>query len=322
MTIRFDLLDSFMRAEGSTLTKTESNLNAAWYPVDDTGECLRFGVKDNAPYEELSCLYPAYGKTYFEFEKTGMTKFHENMWDFMRRNPWLAYFTCALYWLGIVFGRRYFANRPAWNCRKALAAWNLGLAIFSFVGFARTAPQLAHNIYYYGWKNTLDSFPHSSLGQGSSCFWVLAFVLSKFVELIDTLFIVVHKKKLLFLHWYHHITVLLFCWHGWIALQPMGLIFCVVNYGVHSIMYFYYYLMAVKRKPKWFNPQVITVVQILQMVVGVRVCAQSWHLAKEPGSFVDKRIIMAGFVMYASYLALFMQFFVNRYLVLKKVKHS
>ena len=58
------------------------------------------------------------------------------------------------------------------------------------------------------------------------------------------------------------------------------------------------------------------------MVVGVRVCTQSWHLAKQPDSFVDKRVIMAGFVMYASYLALFMQFFANRYLVSKKVKSS
>jgi elongation of very long chain fatty acids protein 6 len=31
---------------------------------------------------------------------------------------------------------------------------------------------------------------------------------------VDTLFIVLRKKPLIFLHWYHHITVLLFCWHA------------------------------------------------------------------------------------------------------------
>ncbi|CAB9510421.1 of very long chain fatty acids protein 6 [Seminavis robusta] len=318
------MMESLFSDVNSTLANTglHANIKMVWYPVDEAGECLRVGQKASAPYEELSCLYPTYGMTYFEWEKRGMTELHEQIWDFMRHNPWVPYVTCVLYGLAIVLGQKYFANRPPLNWRKALAAWNLGLAIFSFAGFTRTAPQLAHNLYHYGWENTLDSYPLSAVGQGSSCLWVFAFILSKFVELIDTMFIVVHKKKLLFLHWYHHITVLLFCWHSWVTYQPMGLIFCVVNYGVHSIMYFYYYLMAVKRKPKWFNPQIITVVQILQMVVGVRVCTQSWHLAKHRGSFVDKRVIVAGLVMYASYLALFMQFFVNRYLVGKKVKSS
>jgi elongation of very long chain fatty acids protein 6 len=111
-------------------------------------------------------------------------------------------------------------------------------------------------LYYYGWQSTLQHNPFNILGMGSSTIWVQAFVMSKFVELFDTLFIVVHKKQLLFLHWYHHITVLIFCWYCWTQTQPMGIIFCVVNYAVHSVMYFYYYLMAVKAKPKWFNPQV------------------------------------------------------------------
>lgn len=38
-------------------------------------------------------------------------------------------------------------------------------------------------------------------------------------ELVDTLFIVLRKKPLIFLHWYHHITVLLFCWHAFATLS-------------------------------------------------------------------------------------------------------
>uniref|UniRef100_A0A670ITT2 Elongation of very long chain fatty acids protein n=1 Tax=Podarcis muralis TaxID=64176 RepID=A0A670ITT2_PODMU len=43
-----------------------------------------------------------------------------------------------------------------------------------------------------------------------SKFWAYAFVLSKAPELGDTIFIVLRKQKLIFLHWYHHITVLLY----------------------------------------------------------------------------------------------------------------
>lgn len=55
-------------------------------------------------------------------------------------------------------------------------------------------------------------------------------------------------------------------------------------------------------------------VQISQMVVGVTVCCKSWDLANHPDSFISKNIIMAGLLMYASYLALFVQFFIRRYI--------
>jgi hypothetical protein len=88
---------------------------------------------------------------------------------------------------------------------------------------------------------------------------------------LDTFFIIIHKKKLIFLHWYHHITVLLYCWHSYVTTSPPGIFFCVMNYGVHSLMYCYYFLMALHCKPAWLPPMVITAAQISQMVVGVAV---------------------------------------------------
>lgn len=34
-------------------------------------------------------------------------------------------------------------------------------------------------------------------------------------ELLDTVFIVARKRPLLFLHWYHHISVLVYTWHAY-----------------------------------------------------------------------------------------------------------
>lgn len=45
-----------------------------------------------------------------------------------------------------------------------------------------------------------------------SGFWSTMFVLSKVPELGDTLFIVLRKQPLIFLHWYHHATVLVYSW--------------------------------------------------------------------------------------------------------------
>merc|ERR1712139_66501 len=85
----------------------------------------------------------------------------------------------------------------------------------------------------------------------------------------DTFFIVVRKKPLVFLHWYHHITVLLFCWHSYVTESPSGIYFTAMNYAVHFIMYGYYFLMAARCLPKWFPAGIITTAQISQMVVGV-----------------------------------------------------
>jgi elongation of very long chain fatty acids protein 6 len=133
-------------------------------------------------------------------------------------------------------------------------------------------------------------------------------------ELIDTFFIVIHKKPLIFLHWYHHITVLLYCWHSYATKSPPGIFFVVMNYSVHASMYFYYFLMANKMRPKWLNPMMITTFQISQMVVGVVVTLLGFYYYNTDEScMIEKENNTAAFVMYGSYLFLFMQFFVGRY---------
>ena len=137
---------------------------------------------------------------------------------------------------------------------------------------------------------------------------------------MDTFFIVIHKKPLIFLHWYHHISVLLYCWHAYVTKAPAGLFFVSMNYGVHAIMYFYYFLMAVKCKPKWFNSIWITVAQISQMVVGVAVTAGGFILPPRFATVceIKPENNMAALIMYGSYLMLFVQFFVQRYQVKAK----
>ena len=82
-------------------------------------------------------------------------------------------------------------------------------------------------------------------------------------------------------------------------------------------MYFYYFLMAVKCKPKWFNSIWITVSQISQMVVGVTVTVLGFLLAPgyEKECALKPENNAAALVMYGSYLLLFVQFFIQRYQV-------
>ncbi|CAB9509525.1 of very long chain fatty acids protein 6 [Seminavis robusta] len=288
-------------------------MSTSWYATLPSGACTMTAPVRDAPYEDFGCLYPTFAKTFMNWEMP--TENFPKILEFMENNSWLPIVTVTLYAIAIFWGQHYMADKPAWDWRKRLAAWNLFLAVFSGFAFMRLVPHLLHNLWHYDFQTNVCADPYTLGGFGPTPFWGTVFAWSKFAELIDTFFIVVRKKKLMFLHWYHHITVLLCCWHTMISGSPSAFIFCVVNYGVHTVMYFYYFLMAVRCKPKWMNPKIITVAQILQMVVGVGVCVGSYKYAGKNGCFADPLNIRGTLFMYASYLYLFCEFFFKRYLI-------
>lgn len=286
-----------------------------WYPVSENGKCLDYGKKwTDLPYEEMGCLYPnTIGRTLFDWEKKPGPWFY-SAWNWVIDNPWFPIITCGLYVFLIHWGQNAMKTREPWKWRKQLAGWNLFLSIFSIWGFFRLFPAMAHNFYYYSWKDNICQSSQQILGEGSTAFWGFLFAASKFVELFDTFFIVIHKKKLILLHWYHHITVLWCCWHSCVTETPTGLIFSTVNFGVHGVMYTYYYLMAIKRKPSWINPKIITITQIIQMIAGVVVTFSSlFFILTEENCAANRTNIIGTLVMYASYLVLFLNFFLERY---------
>ena len=130
---------------------------------------------------------------------------------------------------------------------------------------------------------------------------------SKLFELVDTAFLVLRKKPVLLLHWYHHITVLLFTWFCQVAARThAALMYTLMNAIVHSLMYTYYAFAAVRIFFPY--PQLLTVLQLLQMVFGAIVAVHSGWCEENP------TLYWSGVLMYASYFVLFLQFFLSKYL--------
>ena len=275
------------------------------------------------PFQDIACQYPTLDAITTEWEKSFDC---EPPVEWMKKHHYVPVVAVSLYLMFIGIGPSMMKNRESLGWRKALALWNMFLSTFSVIGFVRVFPQLVHN---YATKSVYENFcgnPVSTYGQGASGLWVMFFILSKFPELIDTFFLVIHKKPCIFLHWYHHVTVLLYCWHSYTFRTSSGIIFCAMNYAVHGLMYFYYFLMAIKKRPKWFNPMWITYCQISQMVVGVVVTAMSLYFkntdADDSCIGLSQENNMAALVMYGSYLFLFLQFFVRRYFSVKSKKKT
>lgn len=230
--------------------------------------------------------------------------------------PILAVF---LYLLMCFYGQKVMTNMKPFKVRSLLLLWNLSLSLFSAWGALHTVPHLLYRLYSETFESTICEAAYTGYGAGACGFAVFLFILSKIPELIDTAFIIVMKKDLIFLHWYHHVTVLLFSWNSYVTEAGSGLYFVAMNYTVHSIMYFYFFLSGAKMVPKWFNPSVITAIQISQMVlgIGVVVACLYYHIyggaQYAPGECNNEYSnLLAGSLIYGSYLYLFVEFFVNK----------
>uniref|UniRef100_A0A3Q2QGV5 Elongation of very long chain fatty acids protein n=1 Tax=Fundulus heteroclitus TaxID=8078 RepID=A0A3Q2QGV5_FUNHE len=130
----------------------------------------------------------------------------------------------------------------------------------------------------------------------------------------DTAFVVLRKQKLIFLHWYHHITVLLYSWYSYKDMVAGGGWFMTMNYGVHALMYSYYAARAAGLRVPRPLAVLVTSAQILQMAMGLTVSAlvYRWLPQGDCPSRVDN--VTWATLMYLSYLLLFSRFFYRTYL--------
>jgi elongation of very long chain fatty acids protein 6 len=143
---------------------------------------------------------------------------------------------------------------------------------------------------------------------------------SKFPELIDTLFIVLRKKKLIFLHYYHHASVIYITLIGYTANNNgLGRWVIAMNYTVHSVMYSYYTLKAMKIRVPLGISKLITTLQILQMIIGIAICGYASVLkARKQSCDNDTVVLILSILVYCSYFVLFLNFYFKAYFVPQK----
>jgi elongation of very long chain fatty acids protein 6 len=254
-------------------------------------------------------------------ERVPVVKDIQARFDFVTAKLWLGDFLpwcaviCIAYVLLVLGGRKWMSSRPAYDLKRSLFIWNTSLALFSLFGVVSILPHLIHVIMISGVKASIctsevDKNPHLSL-------WAFLFVISKVLELGDTAFIVLRKSPLQFLHWYHHITVLLYSFFG--LSRPkgtsIGIWFGTMNYSVHTAMYTYFAVRAAGYSPPSIVSKCITIFQLSQMIVALYInyiSFRSYSLGEVCD--IDLSIFYVGLVIYGSYALLFMHFFYVRYI--------
>lgn len=145
----------------------------------------------------------------------------------------------VLYLAMIFGGQMLMKDRKPLPVKPLMILWNVLLAAFSIIGAYFYVPELLRVIQSKGLHYEMCSFDSEITSP-----WVYLFCLSKIPELVDTFWLVVRKRPVIFLHGYHHVTVMWFCWYAWGNLIENGGIFAAMNLTVHSIMYLFVTLLS------------------------------------------------------------------------------
>lgn len=251
-----------------------------------------------------------FNATAYEFEKSLQA---DQVLDFVSKNKMLSIWSSVAYVIVVFGGRWVMERKEKFGLNSALALWSGTLAIFSVMGTLRMWPEIIHVLQYEGLYSSACHLGY--MQHPVTKFWTCLFVLSKVIELGDTVFIVLRKQPLIFLHWYHHITVLLYAWYSYREQTGSGRWFICMNFAVHAVMYTYYALRALKFRVPNQVRMVITLLQLIQMIVG---CALNFYVysLKNQGRHcnITYENIYYSFVMYFSYFVLFAKFFYDSYI--------
>ncbi|TPX33440.1 very-long-chain 3-oxoacyl-CoA synthase [Synchytrium endobioticum] len=152
----------------------------------------------------------------------------------------------------------------------------------------------------------------------------------KLWEFIDTIFLVLKKRPLEFLHVYHHSATAgfayLFLW------KPTSSTWVVVvlNLAVHVFMYYYYAVSTVSKRNIWWKKH-LTTMQISQFVLDIAMVTYmsynifineyfpwmktAYGLKTVPNCYAADPVTQASVsgVLFASYLILFIDFYLKTY---------
>lgn len=224
---------------------------------------------------------------------------------------WIPTCTILAFWALLLVLKAVMARRTASDLASRLVApHNLLLCVWSALMFVGAAVAMVAK-YRAGGVRPLFCSTLPEDYAGAAVYWTWMYYVSKFYELLDTVLLVLRKRPTPFLHVYHHSIVLFMC-HVWLTSRlEFGSMGVLANTGVHVIMYYYYYLCSVGRRPSWAS--YITILQIFQFMVSFLLAVPYVIYSYDEAGCQGWWGFLIALFINASFLYLFVDFYRKRY---------
>ncbi|PYI21312.1 putative fatty acid elongase [Aspergillus japonicus CBS 114.51] len=223
------------------------------------------------------------------------------------------------YYVIIFGGRAFMKDRPAFKLNALFMIHNFYLTAISATLLALFIEQLLPTIWRHGIFYTICTH-EGGLTQPLVVLYYLNY-LTKYLELLDTVFLFLKKKPLTFLHTYHHGATALLCYTQLIGLTAVQWVVIDINLLVHVVMYWYYFQSARGIRIWW--KEWITRLQIIQFVIDLGFIyfasytyfsSTYFPWAPNMGKCAGEEFAaFSGIAVITSYLFLFISFYVATY---------
>ncbi|KAI8377307.1 ELO family [Blakeslea trispora] len=169
---------------------------------------------------------------------------------------------CITY-LVVIFGGRYLmTNFKPLPCKFVFQIHNILLTLVSGALWVLLFEQLFPQLYKHGLYYTICS--EEAWTPQLELIYYLNYLV-KWWELFDTGFLVIKKKKLEFLHYFHHSMTMALCFTQLVGKTTVSWVPIILNLTVHVFMYYYYFRTSTGAKIWW--KRYLTTMQIIQFVI-------------------------------------------------------
>nr|XP_033205402.1 elongation of very long chain fatty acids protein 6-like [Bombus vancouverensis nearcticus] len=268
-------------------------------------------------YEEdfVDPIAPEYSYV-FDFEKN---------YSYLHTQDWLldniVYCICYVifYVIVVIAGLSYMLENPKFNLKRPRALWYGLMALLSIIGFSRTAPELFFALLHHSFYHSI-CLPSNYFQNPVSGFWSLALVILKFIQMFDTMFIVLQKQEMTFLHVYRHLSIIIYFYFTYTETTAAMRWVSVMEYFINFCIYSYYALESMEYKVPLYLIITCRAMQILQMVTGyiLTIIAYNQRDVHKRNCYITYQSAAIGAIYYIASSYFYVRYFYSTYMSRKQ----